>query len=35
MVVIGPELVPLFLRVAATVPFNVMGMGQTPVEGGK
>ena len=35
MVVIGQELVPLFLREAATVPFNLMGVGQAHLEGGK
>ena len=35
MVVIGQELVPLLLREAATVPFNLMGVGQAHLEGGK
>ena len=35
MVVIGQELVPLFLREAATVPFNLMGVGQAHLDGGK
>ena len=35
MVVIGQELVPLFLREAATVPFNLMGVGQVHLDGGK
>ena len=33
--VIGQELVHLFLREAATVPFNLMGVGQAHLEGGK
>ena len=32
MVVIGQELVPLFLREAATVPFNLMGVGQVHLD---
>ena len=35
MVVIGQKLLPLFLREAATVPFNLMGVGQAHLEGGK
>ena len=35
MVVIGQELVPFFLTEAATLPFNLMGVGQAHLEGGK
>ena len=35
IVVIGQEMVPLFLREAASVPFNLKGVGQAQLDGGK